>query len=61
VRAAVATLLLFVSIVVGSYGIWLITTVDSEFRPRGSVGVACVAAGVLFLLCAVTALALRRR
>jgi hypothetical protein len=51
-------LLLLVAIAVGGYGIWLIATVDSEFEPRGSVGIACVVAAVVVFV--VTALAFRK-
>jgi hypothetical protein len=43
VRTGIGTLLLVMSLAIGGYGIWLITTVGSEFKPRGSVGVVCVA------------------
>ena len=56
VRVAKGLLLLF-AIAIGSYGVWLIATVDSEFQPRGSVGIACVVAAAA--VGAVAALALR--
>jgi Mg2+ and Co2+ transporter CorA len=57
-RVAAGTILLLLSLIVGIYGVWLITTVPGEFAPRGSVGVACVAASAIVGL---SALALRRR
>lgn len=58
-RLAAGTILLLLSLLVGTYDVWLIATVGQEFEPRGSVGVACVVgAAVVFGL---SALALRRR
>jgi threonine/homoserine efflux transporter RhtA len=59
VRVAIATVVVLASIAIGSYGLWLIATVDREFQPRGSVGVACTAVAAALL--AVSALTLRRR
>ena len=50
---------LLVALVVGSYGIWLITTVDREFEPRGSVGVVCVVGAAI--VCIASALLVRPR
>jgi hypothetical protein len=59
VRARIGTLLLLMSLAIGSYGVWLIATVGSEFRPRGLVGVVCVVAAAA--LSATSWLALRHR
>jgi hypothetical protein len=59
VRGGIGTLLLLIALAIGSYGVWLIATVDAEFKPRGSVGVVCMAAAVA--LAASSWFALRRR
>jgi hypothetical protein len=58
-RRAAGTVLLLLSLLVGTYGVWLIATVGEEFEPRGSVGVACVAGAALVF--GFSVLALRHR
>jgi hypothetical protein len=59
VRSGIGTLLVLISLGIGSYGVWLIATVGSEFRPRGFVGAVCMVAAAA--LGATSWLALRHR
>jgi len=59
VRSGIGMLFGLISLAIGTYGVWLIATLESEFEPRGAVGVLCVGAAVGFA--ATSWLALRRR